>query len=1250
MYYIKTHRNDIMKTLTNWLKNSLILCILSTNTALLAATNLADAPVFAANTVPGNVALVISAEFPTALGSAYTSTYSSAVDYIGYFDANKCYVYHTEADINKHYFEPSGAAAAHVCVAKWSGNYLNWALTQTVDPFRYALTGGFRSIDEVGLTVLEKAWASGQGGTVANPKITASVNAVTPYNWANARIRIRGLGNKFYISNGGLDDNGNFVAPVNPVLKQTDPLPSDTTGNRVYEFYARVKVCDTAANKEANCVLYGANYKPEGLIQKNATKLNFAAFGYLNDSNLLRDGGVLRAKMAPLGPMKAKPGFADEPNLTPEWSATTGIFLTNPAPTDAATSGVANSGVINYLNKFGLSTPGYKTYDPVGELYYTAIRYFKNQGNVASYIAGVTTAQKDAFPVINFAAGNAADDPVKYSCQSNFVIGIGDTNTHADANLPGSNSIPTAAKEPAMPPEVTADNTVNTVTATNKVGELQNLNQFGNLGGRTTPWCCNNNTFLMAGLAYDSHTVDMRPNEFLPISGAKTKKQTLDTYWLDVLESGDRFNNTNAGMRSQFWLAAKYGGFDVPKNYNAYTATIANTPTQLQWDANNDGDPDNYFRANNPATMIASLTATFEGILQKVSGSSKAFSVKNSVITAGDLSFASSYKGDDWSGDVVANKITTSGTTITETPVWSAATKLATQAAVVGTVKGWDTGRFIATSTCVAGTGGAKTCTGVSFRPASLTATMQSNLGASYINVVNYLRGEKVNEGTLRPRKSLLGDIVGSKVIVAGSPSAPYTDALNPGYSSFKSTYINRSTVSYVGANDGMLHAFKGTETGGQELFAYVPNALFAGASGVPTDTGLVKLSQPTYSHRFYVDTTPIVTDVNFGASSSDWHSVLIGGLGKGGKSYYAIDVTDPDAMSNEATLRSKVLWEFSNDKMGYTYDIPLVVKTTKYGWVVIFTSGYNNSDGKGYIFIVNVKTGALLETLATGAGSTVNDAGLAHISAFAADGRSLLVDAVYGGDLLGNVWRFDLTGSPTTYPAPQKIATLISPSNNLPQPITTAPVIEIDQTTSKRYVFVGTGRLLDSTDISDAQQQSFYAILDGTRDAFFTSGTLPSSVGGFPIDRNDMNDNTASIATGIGTNPPRSAGWYVDLPVVTNANGTVGYRVNVDLASSAGQIVVVANLTQGESCSPSGINQLYAFSYGTGRTTLAAGITSIQGAGLGTSVSFYKVSGTDTVKINRSNDVGDNDTTDTSSGAVSGFKPLNWRELPGID
>ena len=416
--------NTIIKSITKrFLLGLCLSSLLAFSVISNSATNLADAPIFSTNSVPGNVALVISAEFPTALGSAYTSGYSSAVDYIGYFDSKKCYVYNTNADINKNYFTPSGAAtAARTCVSKWSGNYLNWALTQTVDPFRYALTGGYRSVDEVNLTVLEKAWASGQGGSVRTQIITANVATVTPYAWAGAKIRIAGLGNKFYISNGGLNTSGGTVTPANPIVTPTGVQPNDPTGTRVYEFFARVKVCESAANIEANCQPYGTNFKPEGLIQKNALKLNFGAFGYLNDSNKQRDGGVLRAKMAPLGPFKTDPGSINVVNPTPEWDAGTGIFRINPDQASATASGVSNSGVINYLNKFGLNTPGYKTFDPVGELYYTAIRYFKNQGNVASYISAATTAHKDGFPVINFAAGIEADDPIKYSCQANFVI------------------------------------------------------------------------------------------------------------------------------------------------------------------------------------------------------------------------------------------------------------------------------------------------------------------------------------------------------------------------------------------------------------------------------------------------------------------------------------------------------------------------------------------------------------------------------------------------------------------------------------------------------------------------------------------------------------------------------------------------------------------------------------------------------------------------------------------------------------
>ena len=63
------------------------------NVNVQAATALADNPLFSTNGVSANVALALSVEFPTALGSAYTSAYNNTSEYVGYWDANKCYVY-----------------------------------------------------------------------------------------------------------------------------------------------------------------------------------------------------------------------------------------------------------------------------------------------------------------------------------------------------------------------------------------------------------------------------------------------------------------------------------------------------------------------------------------------------------------------------------------------------------------------------------------------------------------------------------------------------------------------------------------------------------------------------------------------------------------------------------------------------------------------------------------------------------------------------------------------------------------------------------------------------------------------------------------------------------------------------------------------------------------------------------------------------------------------------------------------------
>ncbi len=157
----------------------------------------------------------------------------------------------------------------------------------------------------------------------------------------------------------------------------------------------RVKVCDPSAaagGLEANCKAYGSNYKPEGLIQKYADKMRFSAFGYLNDSSDQRDGGVLRARQKFVGPTAPTPGQAPAANANKEWSETDGTFIRNPDAADATatteTTGVAiaDSGVMNYLNKFGQILPGdYKNYDPVSELYYAVIRYYKNLGNVAAW-------------------------------------------------------------------------------------------------------------------------------------------------------------------------------------------------------------------------------------------------------------------------------------------------------------------------------------------------------------------------------------------------------------------------------------------------------------------------------------------------------------------------------------------------------------------------------------------------------------------------------------------------------------------------------------------------------------------------------------------------------------------------------------------------------------------------------------------------------------------------------------------------
>ncbi len=1114
------------------------------------------------------------------------------------------------------YFQPVAAATGHACNAvtngRWSGNFLNWALTQTIDPLRYALSGGYRAVDTTTTTILEKAWASNQGG--GNP--TALTNSTlisqsTPYSVSNLNLVTYAQGNKFQF----------YVTSAGSTVV-SDNLPNSLSTNVTYELYGRVKVCDASVGVESNCVAYGSNYKPEGLIQKYSMNLNFAAFGYLNDSSITRDGGVMRARMGPVGPLKPVPGSSNVDNTTrKEWDAATGVFYTNPHTADNA--GVSNSGVINYLNKFGLYANSYKTYDPVGEMYYTVLRYFRKKGSVSAYSSGYTTSMSEDFPVITDWTN---DDPIKYYCQKNYIIGVGDSNTHADSNLPGSTI--RGSSEPSLPTEVANDygslsntttNYTDVTTSTTRVG---NIEKIANLATRTIPWCCNDgNTFFMAGLAYDVHTRDFRPD--------LTNTQTIDTYWLDVLESGDRFNyNSETGMRNQFWLTAKYGGFTRDDSYAPYTGTATSIDSS-KWDTNNDGDPDNYYRANNPSLMIQGLNKAFASIADSGNNVSTAFGFTAPTVTNGDISYNSKYYDGKWTGDVIATDA--SDSTVIK---WQAAAKL--------DAMGWSS-RIIATSSCSVDSAadGTQTCVGKPFRydataVSGVSGSLTSNLAtatADQQTMLDFLHGDRSNEGSkYRSRDKLLGDIVNSKVVVLNAPAAPYSDSANPGYSTFVANNAGRSTVVYVGANDGMLHAFSGGASGGKELFAYVPNALFAGPNSTPNIDGLAALSNTTYAHHYYVDSTPQIRDVNFSQTGADWHTLLVGGLGKGGKAYYALDVTNPSTYTNESTLANKVLWEFKHKHMGYSYGKPLMVKTKRDGWVVVLTSGYNNDDGNGYIFIVNPKNGKLISTSVITSSSSSTEVGLTAATAFVNDVRDFTADAIYVADLQGNVWRLDVTTASGSYAAPTQLA-------KLGKAITMPPVVEVDASTGKRYVIVGTGRYLATTDIDTAQSNTIYSLLDGTDAAFFTSATLPTN-GKLPIDKSVLVDNTNSLLTGITADTTKPMGFYVDIGA---------YLVNVDIKSAAGFAVVAANLPSNDICNPQTSSRLYGFSFSSGKSILTGAdgnLTSyISQSGLIVSTAIVISNGTVTVLAGYSD--GTIASSQANLGSSQGYMQLNWREVP---
>jgi type IV pilus assembly protein PilY1 len=711
--------------------------------------------------------------------------------------------------------------------------------------------------------------------------------------------------------------------------------------------------------------------------------------------------------------------------------------------------------------------------------------------------------------------------------------------------------------------------------------------------------------------------VSVDPNDLNP-DADKNKNLHMNTYGLVLGLSGMIFQNPNAPGPTQ--TADPYNN---PPNWNAVNPTAQQrSPTAIDelWHATINGRGQ-MLKADSPEETRNAVLDVVNNVVAK-GGGAAAVSVSNAIPTAGDnFTYQTSYNAGAWAGDINAFTIDILTGALSTTPAWT----LSAQKQLAD--RNW-TSRVIVTYDQNA----VPSAKGIPLRWADLTGAQQTALTGLKIGptnvpgawVVDWLRGDRSREGQfLRsrgPRKdpltglwkdgiipnnvSVLGDLVNAEPLYVREPRFNYFDA---GYASFKATNAGRTRVLYVAGNDGLVHVFDGTT--GAEKWAYAPSFGFTPQGGFTT-AGLRNLADKEFFiHRFLVDATPYAGDFDTvtagtptGATpldGSSWKSIVIGGLGKGGRGFYAIDATNPDA-SDELGAASRIMWEFPNastpnataQNVGYAYGRPLLVRTRALGWVVLVTSGYENGnetggDGRGHLFVLNPLTGAVLADLTTvdsqdgalnAADRRANPRGLAFISAFAGSAfTDPTIESVYSGDLYGNVWRFDLSGLTVGDWKVRKLATLTDASGQR-QPITSEP--ELATVGASRVIYVGTGRYYGDKDIpgvagafvSATGKQSMYALKDDLSDA--------------PLIVAPRSDLVQQVITKSGTfaqitsNPVdfnTKKGWYVDFP-------DTGERIITNPTLAVGVLSFTTNIPDGtDPCLPGGRSWLYAIDFRTG-------------------------------------------------------------------
>ncbi|MFI4967757.1 MAG: pilus assembly protein [Gammaproteobacteria bacterium] len=583
-----------------------------------------------------------------------------------------------------------------------------------------------------------------------------------------------------------------------------------------------------------------------------------------------------------------------------------------------------------------------------------------------------------------------------------------------------------------------------------------------------------------------------------------------------------------------------------------------------------------FFSADNPQDVATAFNDIVTRIQGRV-GSSSAIAVNSTRLDSDTFIYQAQFNSGGWTGEVLAFPISPVDGSI-GAQSWAASSLIPT--ANSRSIFTWD-------ETANSGAGG-----GISFLWSSLNTTEKTNLNTNLVGTndsngslrLSYLRGDQTQEqtqgGNFRTRASILGDIVNSNPQFVGKQdfgSSALPGVEGSSYAAFVASKASRTPMLYVGANDGMMHAFNANT--GVEVFDYVPRGVYPNLSA---------LTDPDYTHQYYVDGSETSVDAYV---SGAWKSLMVGATGAGAKEVFLMDVSSPGSFS-----ASNILWDYDGTTrgdadMGYTLGQGTIVRLHDGDWYVMFGNGYNSTNQHAVLYLYNIRT-KTIKKFDTLVGSIASPNGMSAPAPADYDGDRI-TDAVYAGDLRGNVWKIDVSNTDNTKwgftftssgnPAP--LFTAKDSSGNV-QPITDRLQVGLSKV-GDVMVFFGTGTYFltgDNTVGSTPPVQSFYGIIDdrgtASADQVSRSNLLQQFIVGEStvLGRNFRTTTAYSMTTG-------QQGWYVDL----NFPSALGERVVSDPALDFTRIIFTTLIPQGNACQFGGTSWLMELDSTTGAQLTAS-------------------------------------------------------------